>query len=269
MAFITDFDLFDLVKKTIRSDVHIVSPFDVFRSFLLSEDEIQEKIFEFQKGNADLAKISRLENPEFAENSSESQDSIKKMILPPSYEKTKRAFDQIENLDVDEILEKYVILSYLVDDTFINKLKFDIPYFKRTIFRKFFEDYSCQDILKKISEIDKKYKELFDKLHNWEMQRMLKLPFVGHRKDNKKINFSQKANEFLVDPKKVKYLHSVLDEEKQTMTLFKIYYKEIEKQIFNEYSNKRIPFKTLQDFQNFSEGKFTVRNVAPVSTRNR
>jgi hypothetical protein len=93
------------------------------------------------------------------------------------------------------------------------------------------------------------------------MQRILKLSYVGHRKDSKKIDFNQKANEFLVDQRKVKYLHSVLDEEKQTETLFKYYYKEVERLIHKDYEEKKINFARLMEFQNFSEGKFTPNNV--------
>jgi hypothetical protein len=234
----------------------------VFRSYLISEEEINQKINEFQQNNEDLSKIFRLENPELAEDTDESHKSIKKMILPPWYEKSKLCFENLDKSTADEILEKYVILSYLVDDTFLKHLKFEVNYFEKTIFKDFFKDISNEEILQKIEKIDKKYKKLFDKLQNWEMQRILRLPYVGHRADSKKIDFKKKAHEFLLDKRKVKYLHSVLDEEKQVMTLFKLYYKEIEKMVFAEFSDNKIHYSTLMDFQQFSEGKFTTKNVS-------
>ena len=260
--FITDLSLFGLIQKWIKSDTHIVSPFDVFRSFLLTEDEIAAKAELFRERNEDMAKIFRLENPELAEDDAEARRLIRKYILPPWHAKSKAGFDRLGQSSLDEILEKYIVLGYLVDDTFMDKLKFDVAYFEHTVFRDFFEGLGCEDILRRIESLGAKYKKLFDKLHNWEIQRMLKLSFVGHRSDSKSIDFSRKAHEFLYDERPVQYLHSVLDEEKQMQTLFKLYYQEIQRLIFDEYKAGKIQFLTLLDFQKFSEGKFTAQNVS-------
>ena len=257
----TDSALFDLVKRTIRADLQIVSPFDAFRSYLLSEEEIDRKVAKFLSENQQLSKISKLENPEFADEDWESRERVSKLIFPPSFSKSKTRYDRLNRADVDLILEKYVVLSYLVDDTFLIKLKQGVPYFQRTIFRELLGGLSNEALLNKIEKLDRKYKGLFDKLQNWEMQRVLTLPFVGHRRNSMQLDLNEKAGELLLDEAPVKYIHSVLDEEKQTRALFELYFKEVERMILADFENKRISFSRLLEFQRFSEGKFTANNV--------
>lgn len=244
-----------------NSDIPVNSPFNLFRTFLWNENQIESKREEFAKQNKDLAKIARLENIEFAMNMDDGQEDIDLNILPPNHFKCKQFYQNLGDISVDYILEKYVVLSYLYNDDFLRHLSFGVKYFDQTIFRDLFKDMSHSEILQRISEINKKYKDLFDKLHNWEITRIMKLDYVGHRRDTYTINYSRSANQFMKDERPTKYLHSVFDENEQLMSIFFHYCKQIEKVAYDDFNKDLIDYSIINDIKKFLKGQFTIRNI--------
>ncbi len=81
-------------------------------------------------------------------------------------------FEHISELDVNEILEKYVILNHLIDNKERLFLQHGQNPFKRTIFSKLFEHYSTSEIWQKFIKLNQEYSLALHKLQNSEVKRV-------------------------------------------------------------------------------------------------
>ena len=143
------------------------------------------KLFDSIKNDEERLRIKKIID------SSESSFNFKK--------KEESLYKNIKNLNADEILEKYVILSHLISYEYRYYLHYGVNPFESTIFNQLIsEKYGSRDqILQKFDEINMKYKSELHKLQNHTIKQLR-----SYEKGGRNSLISIKEQEILVDYRK-------------------------------------------------------------------
>lgn len=143
------------------------------------------KLFDSIKNDEERLRIKKMID------SSESSFNFKKKEEP--------LYKNIKNLNADEILEKYVILSHLISYEYRYYLHYGVNPFESTIFNQLISDkYGSRDqIIQKFDAINMKYKSELHKLQNHTIKQLR-----NYEKGGRNFLISIKEQEKLVDYRK-------------------------------------------------------------------
>jgi hypothetical protein len=180
-------------------------------------------------------------------DSSESAFNFKK--------KEEQLYKNIRNLNADEVIEKYVILSHLISYEYRYYLHYGVNPFESTIFSQLIsEKYGSRDkILQKFDEINSKYKTELHKLQNYTIKQLR-----SYEKGGRNSLISIKEQEKLVDYRKNRgeFLFQVglINKLKQNALILHILMMQIDKNIamrMNQGTNPK-EFKKIIFFRHIS-----------------
>lgn len=187
---------------------------------------------------------------------------FEEIFFPFYYAHSKTLFNELSHEQVDQILEKYVILSYLVNRDFLKYFSFNISYFEQTIFGKIItQKYPKREqIVKKYMEIHRKYKAHFDEFHNKEIDRIL-LFQADHLRSNFSQDFLQISQKLLTSTQKPAFIHSIIQQKEQLELMIYFIFKKIEKDLLKKIDSNKVEFINLVRFRQFLEGNVIPDNV--------
>ena len=117
--------------------------------------------------------------------------SFEEIFLPFDHFDMKIHYKNLENISGEEILEKYIILFYLVPNDFLNFIEKGIDYFKYTVFYKNIKkSFPTNEIFfQKLQEIFEPYRKKFVELHNFEVERIMESKTINQDLSILKRNF--------------------------------------------------------------------------------
>lgn len=142
---------------------------DVYRAYLKSDIELsrlKEQCESKLKDYNDLRQLSE---------TSIGNLSFEDLFLPYDFAESVENYKNLDDSKVDEILEKYVILKYIVSDGPFKYLENNVGYFDYTIFGSIIGNKykSIEHVVEKLSAINVPYKKLFDDFQNAEINKIL------------------------------------------------------------------------------------------------
>ena len=88
------------------------------------------------------------------------------------FRKERQLYENIGNLNPEEVMEKFVIVNQLIDNEMRMFLNHGQNPFELTIFADLFKDYSTQDLYNLYMRINGKYSMVLHHLQNTEIQRI-------------------------------------------------------------------------------------------------
>lgn len=157
---------------------------DVYRVFLKSDAELSRLRSECESKLRDFNDLRQLSESAIGELSFED------LFLPYDFHESIENYKALSINNIDEVLEKYVILKYIVAESPHTYLENGISYFDYTIYGDLVRSKykTSSQLLARIQELDKQYNKIFNDFHNAEITKLLNFP--------KDKNKSSKFNRF-------------------------------------------------------------------------
>lgn len=145
---------------------------DVYRPYLKSELEMSRLRAECEGKLRDFNDLRQLSETSIGKM------SFEKLFLPYDFAVSMENYKNLSVESVDEILEKYTVLKYLVSDGPMKYLDNRVDYFDNTIFAQLIRSKykSHEQLMEKLEELDRPYKKLFNDFHNAEIHKILSFP---------------------------------------------------------------------------------------------
>ena len=158
---------------------------NIFQTFLYDDLKIEQIKQKYKKQYEQYKRLRRLSDIKLDDM------SFEEMFLPYDHFDLKLKYNNLKNISGEEILEKYIILFYLVPSEFFSFISKGIDYFKYTIFYKNMKkSFPTNEIFfKKLDEIFQPYKKKFVELHNFEVERIMESETINKNLSILKRNF--------------------------------------------------------------------------------
>lgn len=229
----------------------------MFRSYLLSDDTLRAERARFEHLVKTLNDLRQEDQPRLT------AQSFEELMLPPFHNYCKGLFGHLKPDDADEILEKYVILSFLVSGNFLHHLHGGVDYFGHTIFADAIRHKypTVEAVTARCMELRAKYQVYFNEIHNREIDRILSYPSQDTRP---KFSSTLQLVHTDVTTRKTEpvYHHSVHTAKAIRRLMLEIIFRKIHSDLTESAKKKTVDFATLLKFRQFLEGNLTGDNTA-------
>lgn len=255
-----------------------------FRSYLNKDDEIKKSI----EKNISLSKYytNKYEETtswEFVE------EAVRRKTLPNDHDLGCELYKQIDLMPMDEVLEKFAILSYILDNDWLGYINHGVNIWEHTIFDEYFRKKYGANYFEPVTSLflqqEGKYRTQFNGLSNKFIENILsyqkdihldKNPDALHNQEDKKFDDSLgiMSQQYA---KKMKYLNETVRENKNSeiladpMTAYKensllkqIYSNRQEQNINQKMSMGINQIHVIQSLQRFAEGKYSYEDLQTI-----
>lgn len=231
---------------------------NIFRSYLLSEIQLSELRSNFE---------NRLNDLKYLTGKFSDSVSFEKLYLPNDFIRAKNSYEELEKVSAEDIIEKYIILSYLYSNTFLFNIE-ENNYFSQTIFSRILQKRfkTATEIVEFIKTRRGRYRTAFRNFLDRETERLVLFPVATHE-SNKSPNdsFTNKFLTLLTDvwehPREIKYVSCQFQAENQQSIMLGLIFEKVEKMLMEKLYADRRNLTMLLEYKQFLDGHITLSNL--------